>query len=284
MVQKTYNSTFPRAVAGQLEGFGSPGVRTFKNSALFAPWSNTIATPATVDNSAAYTVTLVGSEILGGATLSATYTSDASATQAELNAGLLAAIRASDLHDYVISTLATNTITLTARKYNVNYTLACTTNGATTNDLTVGSANTAVAAGTIPFGRFVVGLNVSDNFDEARLPSTASGVTVRGVTIAPRAAVVKDAIVNGQAYYYANEAIDVLVRNNDATGIWVDAESGITANTTVYIDCNTSGKLGRITATSTSNLALPSGVSVIEGSTLLPNGVDYAVLVSVNLP
>jgi hypothetical protein len=283
-MQRRYSDTYPVAVAGQLEGFGSPAVRTMKNSALFAPWSNTIATPATVDNSAAYTVTLVGSEILNGATLTATYTSDASATQAELNAGLLAAIRASDMHDYVISTLATNTITLTARKYGVNYTLACTTNGATTNDLTIGSATTAVAAGTVPFGRFVVGVSASDNFDEARLPSTASGVVIRGVTLAPRAAVVKNAVgPTATSAYYANEAMDVLVRNNDATGIWVLAESGITANTTCYIDCNTSGSLGRITATSTSNLAL-SGAQVISNSTLAPNGTDYLVLVSVNLP
>jgi hypothetical protein len=284
-MQRRYSDTYPVAIAGQLEGYGSPAVRTMKNSSLFTPWSNTIATPATVDNTAAYTVTLTGSEILDGATLSASFTTDGSATQAELNAGLLAAIRASSLHDYVISTLSSNTITLTARKYGVNYTLACTTNGATTNDLTIGTQTATASAGTIPFGRFVVGLNASDNFDEARLPATASGVTVRGVTLAPRAAVVKDAIGNNaKAEYYANEAMDVVVRNNDATGIWVDAESGITPNTTTYIDCNTSGRLGRITATSSSNLALPSGVQVIQGSTLAPNGVDYIVLVSLNLP
>jgi len=181
--------------------------------------------------------------------------------------------------------LSTNTITLTARKYGVNYTLACPTHASgTTNDLTIGTATTAVAAGTVPFGRFVVGVSASDNFDEARLPSTASGVVIRGVTVAPRAAVVKDAVgPNATSAYYANEAMDVLVRNNDTTGIWVLAESGITPASTCYIDCNTSGSLGRITATSTSNLAL-SGAQVISNSTLAPNGTDYIVLVSVNLP
>jgi len=283
-MQKNYSSTFPRAIAGQLEGFGSPAVRTFKNSALYTPWSNTIASPATVDNNGVYTVTLSGGDLTS--TISASYTADGTATQAELDAGLLAAIRASDLHDKVTSALAANTITLTARKYGINYTLACTTNGTTLNDLTIGSATSNAAAGSIDFGRFVVSVSASDALDEARLPTTNSGVIVRGVTLAPRAAVVKNAVGNSAtSAYYGNEAMDVLVRNNDTTGIWVLSESGIDATDTLYIDCNTSGYLGRITATSTSNLALPTaGCQLVEGSTLAPNGTDYLVLISVNLP
>jgi len=110
-------------------------------------WSNTVSTPATVDNTGTYTITLDGGAI--GDAIEATFVTDADATRAELNAGLLAAIEASDMVDYVTPVLVSNTITLTSNVYGVDYTLACTTNGTTTNDLTIGSATTTVSSGSL---------------------------------------------------------------------------------------------------------------------------------------
>lgn len=283
-MQKNYTSAYARAIPGQLEGFGSPAVRTFRNSALDVLWSNTIATPSTVDNTTSYTVTLAGGDL--PATITVTVTTDGSATQSELNALLLAGIRASAMHDYVVSSIASNTITLRARKPGINYTLACPTNAATTNDLTIGSQTASASSIAVPFGRILVRVTASDALNEARLPSTNSGVSVVGVSLAPRAAVIKDRIGNDAiAAYYRNEAMDVLVRSNDTVGIWVEAESGIVASTAysaLYVDCNTTGLLGRLTLTSTNNLQLPAGFGVVEGSTLGPNG-ENLVLLAVNL-
>lgn len=286
-MQKNYSSRFARAVAGQIEGFGSPAVRTFKNSALDVMWSNTIASPTNGDLDTNYTVQLAGGDLVNPIT--ATFrTPGVAAPAAIVSAGLLAAIRASELHDKVISTISGTTITLTARKLGVNYTLTCPTNASTTNDLTIGSAVSAVNSSAVPFGRFVVRTTASDGFNEARLPSSNSGVVVQGVTLAPRAAALKDRVGPlAQANYLPNEAMDVAVRNNDTTGFWVEAEAGILASTAasaIYIDCNTAGSLGRLTLTSTNNLALPAGVAVIEGSTPGVNPGTFIALVSLNLP
>jgi hypothetical protein len=117
---------------------------TVSNSVL---WSNTILSPATVDNTGTYTVRLSGGDIVGN--IDATFETDGTATRAELNAGLLAAIVASDMADYVTAVLATNTITLTAKSYSQDYALTCTTNGTTTNDLTIGTETAAVTSGSL---------------------------------------------------------------------------------------------------------------------------------------
>ncbi len=285
MVQKNYQLYYSKAIPGQLEGFGSPGVRTIKNSALDVLWSNTIGIPATVDNSTTYTVSFIGGDVQTAIT--ASFTTGGSATQAALGAGLLAAIRASNIYRYVIPTIASNTITLRARAAAVNYTLTCPTNVSTTNDLTIGSATTFVQSTDIDFGRFVV-RSTSGTIDapnEARLPLTSSNVTAVGVTLAPRAAAEKNAIGPlAKALYYKNEAMDVVVRTNDAIGVWVECENNITAASSLFIDCNTSGSQGRLTATSTSNLAVPAGVSLVElpTATVIP-GV-FVCCVALNLP
>lgn len=284
-MQKNYQLYYSRAIPGQLEGFGSPAVRTIKNSALDVLWSNTIGIPSTVDNSTAYSVTFTGGALTS--TITASFTTGGSATQAALGAGLLAAIRASDIYKYAIPTLASNTITLRARAAAVNYTIASPSNASTTNDLTIGSATTYVQSTDIDFGRFVV-RSTSGTVDapnEARLPLTNSNVTAVGITLAPRAAVEKNAIgPTAKSLYYKNEAMDVVVRTNDAIGVWVECENNITAASTLYIDCATSGAYGRLTATSTSNLAAPAGVSLVElpTATVIPG--TYVCCVALNLP
>jgi len=284
-MQKNYSLTYTKAIPGQLEGFGSPAVRTLKNSALDVLWSNTIGIPATVDNSTVYSVTFVGGAVTSAIT--ASFTSGGSATQAALGAGLLAAIRASNIYRYAIPTLASNTITLQARSAAVNYTIASPTNAATTNDLTIGSQTAFAQSTDIDFGRFVV-RSTSGTIDapnEARLPLTASNISVAGVTLAPRAAVEKNAIgPTAKSLYYKNEAMDVVVRTNDAIGVWVECENNIVSNTALYIDCTTSGAYGRLTATTTTNLAVPSGISLVELPTATAIPGIYVCCVALNLP
>jgi hypothetical protein len=299
-MQKNYSLYYTIAAPGQIEGYGSPGIRTFKNSASDVLWSNTIAIPSSVDSNATYSVTLTGGTpgldgtlIPYGSVFTATYTTGSSDTQASVASGLLLAIRQqgspNGMFNYVIPTLSGSTITLTSRYAGQNYTIASPSNSVTTNKLTLGTAVSAAYSTPIPFGRFVVGSTSGPVVQPvyARLPATSSNVVVRGVTIAPRTAAVKNAVgPTGQAYYYPDEAMDVIVRSADTTGIWVLCDNTVlntTLSSALYIDCNTSGKLGQLTATSTSNLVVPSGVILVQGFTPTAVAGEYVCCVSVNL-
>lgn len=286
MSQKIYSARFFRAISGQLEGFGSPGYRTLVNSALDVLWSNTITTPASPDASTVYSITVSGGDLPNsGAAIVVSVTTPGSPTQGGLNALLLAAIRASEVHDAFVSALAGNAITLTSRRLGQSYTLASASNATTTADLVLGTAVASTSSTDIPFGRFVARLTSPlDALNEARLPSQATNLVIQGVTMAPRAAAIKNAVgSNAGCAYYKNEAMDVLTRSNDTTGIWVESIIGITGASTLYIDCTTAGKLGTLTTTATTNLALPVGIGLVSGSIQTPDGL-YASLVSLNLP
>ena len=282
-MQKIYNSRFLRAIAGQLEGFGSPGYRTLVNSALDVLWSNSATTPGAPDASTVYSVSVAGGDLTTAITVSVT--TPGSPTQGGLNALLLAGIRASELHDAFISTLSGNAITLTARRLGQSYTLSSASNAATTADLVLGTAVASSTSTDIPFGRFVARMTSPvDALNEARLPSQATNLVIQGVTMAPRAAAIKNGVgQNAGCAYYKNEAMDILTRNNDTTGIYVESTSGITASSVLFIDCTTAGKLGTVTTVSTTNLALPAGIGMVSGSTQTPDGL-FACLLSLNLP
>lgn len=282
MSQTNYSQYSAKAFPGQVDGIGDMGVRAMVNSALDARNTWTVTTPATVDNSGTYSISVVGGAI--PAAIVASFTTDASATQAELTAGLLAAIQASDLSQYVAISSASNVITLEALVPNVAYTVTSPTNATTTHDLTLAETVTEAASTAIPFGRFVVRSTSGtvDAFNEARLPSTASNVAVAGVVIAPTHAIERGVIGNDAvAQYAANDVMDVIDRTPPGGGVWVKCDSGsILPTTTAYIDCNTT--LGVVTATSTSNLALPTGVKIVEPATADPNG-GFVVKVALTL-
>jgi hypothetical protein len=282
MSQTSYSQYSAKAFPGQVDGLGDMGVRAMINSALDAKNTWTVTTPATVDNSGTYSISVVGGAI--PAAIVASFATDASATQAELTAGLLAAIQASDLSQYFAISSASNVITLEALVPNVAYTVTSPTNATTTNDLTLTQTVSAAGSTAIPFGRFVVRSTSGtvDAFNEARLPTTASNVAVAGVVIAPTHAIERGAVGNtAAAQYAANDVMDVIDRTPPGGGVWVPCDSGsILPTTTAYIDCNTT--LGGITATSTSNLALPAGVKIVEPATADPNG-GFVVKVALTL-
>lgn len=98
-----------------------------------------VTVPGTVDNSATYHVIINGTDI--------TYLTDASATQAELRDGLIAAINASDESDNVTATASGNNVLVTADDPGTAFTLTVGT--ATTNDLALGAATENTGAGTV---------------------------------------------------------------------------------------------------------------------------------------
>lgn len=109
----------------------------------------TIAIPASPDNSTAYAVTVNG--------IAATYTTDGSATQAELGAGLQSAINVSPgIRGQMSASYAGGTLTLTATYPGITNTVS--TSGGVSGGA-IGAATTATSAtsaAVIPFGVAVV--------------------------------------------------------------------------------------------------------------------------------
>lgn len=284
-MQRNYSQRFAVSTPGALDGIGQFRAETFKNSALDGKNLWTIGIPATVDNSTTYSLSVTGGGISGTETVS--YTTDGSATQAELRAGLLAAAKASSvLPRYFGISSSGNNLLLEALQANIAYTVTSPTNASTTNDLTLTETTAAAASAEIPFGRFVVRKTTApaDAHDEARLPTTATGVILAGVTMLTHAIERVGMGTASRVAYQPNEAMDVLTNNAATRGIYVKCDgAGINPEATVYIDTQSASNRGGLTLTSTSNLALPATCKVREPATQDPNG-DWIVLVGVNLP
>lgn len=145
---RTDNPLYPDIlVEGQLFDSFPHDIITLSNSAAAVKQVDTIA-PGTAANSTAYTVDVDGTSI--------SYTSDADATAAEIQAGLLAALKASPLiYRKVIPTAGgSNTVVLTARTAGTSGRFTTTLSGGGTG---YALTNTTAAAdpAVIPFGRAV---------------------------------------------------------------------------------------------------------------------------------
>lgn len=132
-------------IGALLLGSCHPKSDTVVNAAGQAAQVTTIAVPASVDNSTAYSVTLDG--------VTATYTSDASATQAELGAGLVAALAAEPgARGQMTAAYSGGTLTLTGTYAGVAHTVSVS-GGTGSNILGTPSTTTSASMGTsVPFG------------------------------------------------------------------------------------------------------------------------------------
>lgn len=282
-MQNTYTQRFTYGYPGLLDGIGPVQSRALVNAALDSANRWTLAIPATVDANATYSVSATGGNIPGGlGSVTAEFQTGGAPSQATLGSGLLAAIQATDIMQFFNAILSGNTITLEALRSGIGYAVTVPSNGTTTNDLTLTEAAIAANSGNIPMGRVVVQLISAKESQLARLPASNAGVRVMGVT-----GLVRDQERRGygdQAVYdyYPNHVMDVVHRT--ANGIWVECDSGeLTTSDVVFIDCNTEGKLGRLTTTAANNLALPVGLALVDDATLDYNGLPV-ILVGVNLP
>jgi hypothetical protein len=249
-----YNSKYDVATPGLCSGdTTSLLVQTFVNNGGASKEQWTIATPATVDNSTEYVITVDE--------LTLSYTTDGTATQAELVTGLQASYDANILAGarFEMETSGT-TLLITAKFY--DQTIAVSVNsGDTTNDLTATKSTSASTGATVPFGRCVA-RTTGDAVRAAKLP-TADTDVILGITLNPKDVErngIGDAIAT-RTVYKANEPMDVLVQTNSAEGIWVECvESDITIDDTIYVSV-ASGYEGMATKTSTDNINISSYAS-----------------------
>mgnify|MGYP001792592841 CR=1 FL=1 len=281
MSQKRYGLYFAEAAPGKADGCGLDGITPYKNGGLNAKNTWTIAVPASPDDSDDYSINVEGGLIPSGG-VTASFAADADSTQAEVAAGLLAAIQASEIADYFSVSLSGSTMTLVALEPGIDYTVTSPSDASTTADLTVSETVTAALASKIPFGRYVCQSDADDADDEARLATAASGMRVLGVTRMTYDEPSETIGDNSEGGYRANVGMDVVHQARD--GIWVRCDAAdIVRTDTVYIDTQEAANLGGLTKTSSNNIAHPASCQLLTGSTQDADG-KYCVKVRVNLP
>ena len=270
-----YSKTMDVSTPGALSG--DPSARltgTYVNSAATAKEVHTVTTPATVDASAVYSITI------GDVTVS--YTSDASPTRAELLAGLYNAIRtnpeARSLKEVAISG---NNLLLTSTRLEDTLTVSVNS-GATTNDLGVSITTAQSLGSSIPFGVFVARTS-GDAVGAAKLPGADTDKVLGVTTIQQNQE--KNLIGDKADVVYAPmEAMDVLERCGAADGVWVRCiDSDIDIDDTVYV-VSSGATAGYVTKTSTSNISLATVASFRSGTKAInrDNTGTYMVLVRFN--
>lgn len=279
----TFSSTFPpsgqsnyerysdKGLAGQLSGMGSKLVVPALNNVATVD-TVTITPPATVDNSATYSITLVAAAASGSKNLTVEFTTDGSATTAELGAGLYAAMIAdAEFYSIVNASLnsGTGVITLTARA--VGTVLTVTSNSsATTNDLNI--ARTAGSAtAIIPFGRFV-GRQSSyyrdpvTGFSAMNLVSNASNFSDYGITLLSQATEQVGLYNQAQEGYAFGRTMDVLKKTGTYRGVWIETvESNLAIGANPRIEV-TAGNEGKLTANTSGTVNIFSLVTVISAT------------------
>ena len=261
-MQKTYRRNYAQAVAGQTDGLGLPRVHTYENTALstYETWS--IAIPAVPGSSTTFTVTVNGK--------TASTTTDASATQAELETQLLSALRLSEVYDVANISLDTvaHTLTLTAREQSVAIAVTTTGTGLTATKTVPASKSTLV-----PYGRFV-GRLTSYPLGVVSLV-TSSAHKVKGIAILTYA---NEKVGIGQAAvdgYQPTDAMDILDRANSTDGTWVECiEPDITEDDSVYVSY-AAGNEGKVTKSATNAIAV-ARASFSERVKVDPNGKTIA--------
>lgn len=139
------------------------------NQAPQAAQVTTISVHGSPDSSTLYSVTVDG--------VVASYTTDSSATQAELGAGLVAAINATPgIRSKCVASYAGGTLTLTGVWPGVSFT-ASVNSADTTNDLGTPSTSTAAAsASAVDFGRVLAtdGYAADEGVQKVFVPTTSS--------------------------------------------------------------------------------------------------------------
>lgn len=201
-------------VPGEIADAGNHDIVSRINPAVAQVSTVTIAS---VDDSTDYVTTINGVPL--------SFTSDASATEAEINVGVLAAINDSNFNGVglafdvtAVQGATTATVVITADVTDTVFTITVTA-----VQLTV--ALTTAAAGVIPFGLGVAQSSTAN--DQAHLP-VASGETVIGISVLDQSIPIDD---NDVHQYTAGSVLGIMRQGR----IWVIPEDNVTIGGSVYI-------------------------------------------------
>lgn len=273
-MRTNYNLQYDRAIPGMREGsinFPRVCAMTCKKGAVKEVWTITI--PASPTSDTTYSVTLNNG--LGVAR----FTTDASATQAELQTGLLNAIRTNPMFGQrgVVEVSSTN-LTFTALNFGIENLL--------TSTLTVTKTTAAVLPSPVPFGRFVARAAGDTDPRSVGLPSATTdvvmGIThiVHDIEMTPSRFAGTSGL--GTTYPYM-DTMDVVDRTGESAGIWVECvESDIDINDSVYVSV-AAGHEGKATKTSSGTIDL-STRAAFRSSVVISSTGTMSVLVGFNVP
>ncbi|MCC5618178.1 hypothetical protein LC605_24455 [Nostoc sp. CHAB 5836] len=262
--QTNFSRYMPVALPGMLSGVGTNQIYPHTNT-LSALDTVAITPPATVDNDALYSLTVNGTTI--------SFTTDSSATTAELGAGLYAAIRTDPIiYGLVDATLNTGTGVITLAARTVDLAIAVTTNSAnTTNDIVIAKTVTNSKNSVIPFGRFVGRKSTyfrsnSEGVSVATLVDATSGYEVLGVTLSSQATQKVGTFGLAKDGYAFGTVMNVLKNIGTYKGVWVEAvDADLVIGDTPYIAV-AAGNEGKITKVSSGNLAAGSNIKIISAT------------------
>lgn len=270
-----YSKTMDVATPGALSGDAVSIVnKAYINAAATASEVHTVVTPATVDASTLYSITIDG--------ITVSYTSDASPTQTELRDGLYNAFRTNpEARSLAAIAISGNNLTLTATRPTDTH-LVSVNSADTTNDLSVSITTAQNLGTTVPFGVFVARA-AGDAIGTAKLPA-ANTDSVLGITTAHQN-IERDIVGDqGVTEYKALEVMDVVQRCGSLDGVWVRCvESDIDLDDTIYVVAS-GANAGYATKTSTSNIDI-STVASFQSETIAVNRDNvgtYLVLVRFN--
>lgn len=264
--QTNFESYMPPAMPGMINGMGTFVALPFVNN-INALDTWTLTPPATVSSSTEYKVTASGVTIA--------LTTDASATPAELMAGLYAAAR-SDAQFWSNVDIAldsgTNVITLTGR--GVGQKLAVTSTPTGTNPIVVANSVVASSGDAIPFGRFVgrkagYFADPLDNAGPVALMAAinnASDYTVLGVTMASNVVEKTGRFAEAKSGYPVGSWMDVMVDTGTIKGIWVECvEPDIAPTDSAYIAI-APGNEGKLTKSSSGTVNVSTKVKILNNA------------------
>jgi hypothetical protein len=267
-MQRNYDFYYPEAAPGIFSGMGNSRIVPFINSVGVVNDTYTIVVPATPTSNTTYTVTVNG--------IAVSFTTDASATNSELEEGIFALMRSNpEFAANVDATLnaGTNTITIFARQHSTPLTVVAP-------QFTVARVTTTLPkANYVPFGRFVA---TKSTYPEcaAALP-TATSDKIVGVSLSNHGTEKQGIADDAIAGYPGMSTMNIVDRINDRKGVWVECVEGdLTANDVPYVSV-AAGNEGKITKVTSGTISLASVAALKSGSKVL-NGKNL-VLVSFNL-
>lgn len=248
-----YNRYMPQAYPGRLSGFGSAKVLPHVNNvAETEVW--TLTPPASPTAAAKYSATINGIKV--------EVTADADPTALEVGTALYNALRLEpQLYGAIDPALNTSTGVITLNVMGYAQMLTVTTSAGVTAAKTVA----ATYGNVIPFARFVGRKSTyyrdsSDGTSQASLISDNSSFTLLGVTMASYATerIVPGNVPNTQATegYPFGYVMNVISDTGTCRGVWVECvDADLNFDDTLYI-ATSAGNEGKLTRTSTSNVAL----------------------------
>lgn len=241
----------PIGFIGQVLGYIRS--RTGNNQRPQAAQVTTISIPASPDSSTAYSVVIDG--------VTASYTTDASATQAELGAGLVAAIQVqAGARSRMAPTYSAGTLTLTGTWPGVSYTVSASGGSGGGAIGTATTATAAASASVVYFGRALCtdGNVTNEGTPKVFMPTTAL-FSAQVTTFTYASVAVTDTVTTTVTMHGKTVAVDTPYRSSHAQTL-----TDHTADLETVLNAAFGAGTGCVAANSSNDITITADVAGAE--------------------